>query len=43
MLNRQKRRLLVPFLAPALLLYGSFFLYPGREDVLRRADGSGAA
>jgi ABC-type sugar transport system permease subunit len=27
-LNRQKRKLLVPFLAPALLLYGTFFLYP---------------
>lgn len=28
MLNRQKRKLLLPFLAPALLLYGVFFLYP---------------
>jgi ABC-type sugar transport system permease subunit len=28
MLNRQKRQLLIPFLAPALLLYGLFFLYP---------------
>ena len=28
MLNRQKRKLLIPFLAPALLLYGLFFLYP---------------
>jgi len=27
-LNRQKRKLLLPFLAPALLLYGVFFLYP---------------
>lgn len=31
MLNRQKRRLLVPFLAPALLVYGSFFLYPAAK------------
>ena len=28
MVNRQKRRLIVPFLAPALLLYGIFALYP---------------
>lgn len=28
MLNRQKRSLLLPFLAPALLLYSAFFLYP---------------
>lgn len=28
MLNRQKRKLLLPFLAPALLLYTIFFLYP---------------
>lgn len=28
MLNRQKRKLLLPFLAPALFLYGIFFLYP---------------
>lgn len=28
MLNRQKRKLLLPFLTPALLLYGVFFLYP---------------
>jgi raffinose/stachyose/melibiose transport system permease protein/N-acetylglucosamine transport system permease protein len=27
-LNRQKRKLLLPFLTPALLLYGVFFLYP---------------
>jgi ABC-type sugar transport system permease subunit len=27
-LNRQKRSLLLPFLAPALLLYAAFFLYP---------------
>jgi len=27
-LNRQKRKLLLPFLAPALLLYCVFFLYP---------------
>jgi ABC-type sugar transport system permease subunit len=27
-LDRQKRKLLLPFLAPALLLYGVFFLYP---------------
>jgi ABC-type sugar transport system permease subunit len=30
-LNRQKRKLLVPFLAPALLLYGAFFLYPASK------------
>ncbi len=28
MLNRQKRKLLLPFLVPAFLLYGTFFLYP---------------
>lgn len=28
MLNRQKRKLLLPFLAPAVLLYATFFLYP---------------
>ena len=31
MINRQKRKLLVPFLAPALLLYGGFFLYPAAK------------
>ena len=31
MLNRQKRKLLLPFLAPALLLYGTFFLYPAAK------------
>lgn len=28
MLNRQKRKLLLPFLTPAVLLYSIFFLYP---------------
>jgi ABC-type sugar transport system permease subunit len=28
MLNRQKRRLVLPFLAPAAFLYGVFFLWP---------------
>lgn len=31
MLNRQKRKLLLPFLAPALLLYAVFFLYPAAK------------
>lgn len=31
MLNRQKRKLLLPFLLPALLLYGVFFLYPAAK------------
>jgi ABC-type sugar transport system permease subunit len=30
-LDRQKRKLLLPFLAPALLLYGVFFLYPAAK------------
>jgi ABC-type sugar transport system permease subunit len=30
-LNRQKRKLLLPFLLPALLLYGVFFLYPAAK------------
>ena len=31
MLQRQKRKLLLPFLAPALLLYSVFFLYPAAK------------
>lgn len=31
MLQRQKRKLLLPFLAPALLLYCIFFLYPAAK------------
>lgn len=34
MLNRQKRKLILPFLLPALLLYGGLFLYPAIRTLL---------
>ena len=34
MLNRYKKRLLIPFLAPALLLYGVFYLWPAVQTLL---------
>lgn len=34
MLNRYKKRLLIPFLAPAVILYAVFYLYPAVQTLL---------